>query len=205
MSTIESDVNDRPGAAGLSRRRLLVGTAAGTAAIWAAPTLTSLAPKAVAGSAGPKVFTDDFEEENVPAGSFNTYSAGQSFDGKWMVTSGSIDVIHNFYNVSNQQGQAVDMDGTSAGTIETIQSFPPTATGYTLTLDLAKNPDSGADTITVTLGGTPSTPTPLVAATTSYQTLTATFPAGSSGTLTIASDNPGNAGALLDNVVLRIT
>ncbi len=92
----------------------------------------------LAGSAGAQVVNGDFESSfPAPAGSFSTYTAGQSF-GAWTVGSGSIDLINGYWQASNGT-YSVDMDGSSVGSI--YQSILTSIGGvYSLSFAIAGNP-----------------------------------------------------------------
>jgi len=113
----------------------------------------------------------------VVNGAFNTYFAPNSASiPGWTVTSGSIDLIGNYWQSSpgNASGQSVDMDGNSPGTIEQT-GIALNAGTATVDFDLAGNPDGfpTTKTLQVDLLGLPA------------QTFTFTLPQG------VSRDNMG--------------
>ncbi|GCE14849.1 DUF642 domain-containing protein [Tengunoibacter tsumagoiensis] len=83
----------------------------------------------------------DFEVPVVPIGSFNEYSAGQTFSA-WTVAAGSVDLVDNQYWRSGHGKHSMDMDGNSAGAL--YQDLPTNIGGtYILSFELAANPECG--------------------------------------------------------------
>src|SRR6202012_4420191 len=83
---------------------------------------------------------------------FQTFNSGSSF-GPWTVTSGSVDLIGNYWQAPPTGGHSVDLDGTSPGAIS--QSFTTGPGSYTLSFYLSGNPDGSPSTkdVTVSVGG----------------------------------------------------
>lgn len=108
----------------------------------------------LAGTASAQVVNGDFESSfPAPAGSFSTYSAGQSFGG-WTVGQGSIDLINGFWQAANGT-YSIDLDGASVGSIyqNIITSIGGT---YSLSFAIAGNPAGPpvVKTLNVLWGGT---------------------------------------------------
>ena len=95
---------------------------------------------------------------NTPFGgpTFTTESAGTSF-GPWTVTSGSVDLIGDYWQAPTTGGGSVDVDGNSPGSFD--QSINTGAGKYTLTFDLSGNPDGppATKTLQVSVGGVTKT------------------------------------------------
>jgi choice-of-anchor C domain-containing protein len=85
-------------------------------------------------------FTDGgFETPAAPPGSFQEYSAGQSF-GPWTVTSGSVGLNGPGFWQAADGGQSLDLDGADTGAV--AQTFAThLLTRYRVTYSLAGNPD----------------------------------------------------------------
>jgi choice-of-anchor C domain-containing protein len=152
----------------------------------------------------------------VVSGDFNTYFAtdSSSIPG-WTVTSGSIDLIGNYWQASpgNASGQSVDMDGDSPGTIEQT-GIALNAGTATVDFDLAGNPDGFPTTKTLQvdlLGLTPQVFTFTLPQGASHENMgwvseSATFVVPSAGdyTLQFASlDQDSPYGPALDNVSMN--
>jgi choice-of-anchor C domain-containing protein len=77
--------------------------------------------------------------EEPATGSFTTIPAGDPSLTGWTVVDGSVDVVNTAFYPAFEGDQSLDLDGSSAGTIE--QSFATAAgTTYTLTFAYANNP-----------------------------------------------------------------
>src|SRR6185437_3576563 len=74
---------------------------------------------------------------------FQTLSSGASF-GPWTVTSGSIDLIGNYWQAPPTGGHSVDLDGVAPGAIS--QTFTAPAGTYELSFYLSGNPDGSPST-----------------------------------------------------------
>jgi choice-of-anchor C domain-containing protein len=99
------------------------------------------------------VVDGDFSNPTV-SGNFTTYGTGSNF-GAWQVTSGSIDLIGNYWQKPPLGGQSVDMDGLTPGAIR--QDIGDMAAGnYKLTFYLSGNPDGSptAKELKVMIGST---------------------------------------------------
>lgn len=73
--------------------------------------------------------------------------------GPWNVTSGSVDLIGNYWQAPFNVGNSVDMDGNSPGAISQSLSLNPGQ--YVLNFALSGNPDGGSPvkTLEVLIGG----------------------------------------------------
>jgi hypothetical protein len=146
------------------------------------------------------VFQDNFNGENGGSGALN-YTGFAN----WTVTGGSVDLIGNgFFDFQPGNGLYVDMNGSTGqgGTIATTTVFAPGT--YTVTFDFAGSARGPDGIVTVTLGDLTQTIT--LSSSTPFTTQTLTANVSNAGTLnlTFASGIPGgNAGGLLDNVVVR--
>ena len=93
---------------------------------------------------------DTFESENGQKGALN-YRGFKN----WDVIQGSVDLIgRGFWDHFPDHGLHVDMDGTTrqAGTLSSKRIFRLEPGSYQLEFDLAGNPFSGPNTVTVRLG-----------------------------------------------------
>jgi choice-of-anchor C domain-containing protein len=151
-------------------------------------------------------------ENGTDPGSFTTLTApdAATITG-WTVSSGTIDYIGTYWTASDGV-RSLDLSGTSPGAIS--QTFN-TVTGhnYTVTFDMAGNPDGTpiVKTMTVDAGGTPQTysfDTSTVSGTASHTNMgwtpkTFNFTAtGPTTTLTFTSTTATSYGPALDNVRL---
>jgi choice-of-anchor C domain-containing protein len=102
------------------------------------------------------LITDGNFDAPLSAGTFTTFNSGSSFGtgNPWTVTSGSVDVIGNYWQAPATGGGSVDLSGNAAGAIQ--QSFNAAAGTYSLQFYLSGNPDGSPTTkqITVSVGGT---------------------------------------------------
>lgn len=153
------------------------------------------------------IWTGSFE-----GGLGNTmYSAGQTFDGGWMVNSGTIDLLTNgppFNGVPFDGNYYIDINGDGPGRISTNVTTVP-GTSYSLGFAYTPNPNGFSPQATVLINGQPLA-TIVANYTTSFANLnwhntsyvfTATSP---STTLGFASATAGASGMLLDAVTLSI-
>jgi choice-of-anchor C domain-containing protein len=103
-------------------------------------TLTLLALAAIASSANAGAFTNGSFEDGPAAGTFVTLSAGDTSITGWTVGGTTIDYIGSYWQ-SSDGVRNVDLNGSDGlGSIE--QTFDTIAnTWYTVTFDLAGNPD----------------------------------------------------------------
>lgn len=149
----------------------------------------------------------DFELPNI-SGNFTTYNTGANIGG-WVVTSGSVDLINNYWQPASG-GQSLDTAGNINGTIQ--QTVATTAGQlYRLTFDMSGNPD-GLPTIKsllVTFGSASQTflfnTAGITKSNMKWTLMTWDVVAtGASTLLSFASaDSPTTAyGAALDNVAL---
>ena len=97
----------------------------------------------VVGSAHAASIVTDGDFSNPPGGStFSTYTAGTTSNsfGPWTVTSGSIDLIGNYWQNPSAGGGSVDLDGNNPGGIsQTLNNLNPG--NYVLTFSLSGNPE----------------------------------------------------------------
>lgn len=73
--------------------------------------------------------------------SFQTLHSGDTF-GAWKVTSGTVDLINNYWQAPPTGGFSVDLAGISAGAI--AQNLTLAAGDYELSFYLTTNPDFGS-------------------------------------------------------------
>ena len=152
----------------------------------AACAISGVASQAMASS----IIADGNFDNPLFAGSFVTVNAGSSFGAgnAWTVTSGSVDLIGDYWQSPTGVGGSVDLDGNSPGAI--AQTFSAPAGSYRLTFDLSGNPDGG-----------PSTKTVLVSAGSASQAFTYTIGANSHGSMNYTPETldftlPGAGGTL---------
>jgi choice-of-anchor C domain-containing protein len=146
----------------------------------------------------------------LSAGTFTTYSSGQTFGAGnvWSVTQGSVDEIGNYWQAPPMGGGSVDLSGNSAGAIQ--QSFNAAAGTYSLQFYLSGNPDGGLGTkqITVDVGGASQDFFYTLGGGNSktnmgYILETLTFhSAGGSNLLTFTSDTDGSFGGVIGGVAV---
>lgn len=180
---------------GISRRAAVTKIAVGTAAVWAAPAITSLSSASAAtGSAeSGLVFFDDFDEDRQGLSLTETKN--------FTVLAGNIDVIGpNFYDFYPGNGNYIDLDGTyvagGSATFATKKSFP--AGTYNLVVEMGQSPGESNNTVTIALGDASTSFKPSTAAT-SYS-----FPLVSTtgGPLSFTQPAGDNQGAILLTVKL---
>ena len=152
-----------------------------------------------------------FETPSVPAGSFATYTTGQSV-GPWTVLSGTVDLVGPGFWAAADGDQSFDLDGYSAGTISQTFATAP-GTTYTVSYALAGNPAAGpaVKTGAALIDGQNAQnfsfdTTGKSFADMGYATQGFTFLATKpSTTLTFASTTPGAYGPVLDNIQITAT
>lgn len=90
-------------------------------------------------------------ETPVTAGNFTTFNVGTM--GAWSVVSGSVDLIHNYWQPAGGL-QSVDTAGNINGTISQMINGLTIGQAYLLTFQMAGNPDGGnkLKTLQVTFG-----------------------------------------------------
>lgn len=101
------------------------------------------------------VFEDDFNAEGGGR-ALNNYRDFKN----WVVTEGEVDLLgHGYWDFYPDYGLYIDMDGTQrpketakAGTLESKQRFKLSPGTYRLSFDVAGNPLSGPNTLSVSLG-----------------------------------------------------
>lgn len=145
------------------------------------------------------VFSDNFNAEHGGVGALN-YTGFTN----WDVTSGSVDLIGNgYYDFLPGNGLYVDMNGSTGqgGTIATKTTFAPGA--YTLTFDFAGSQRGLSGIVTVSLGDVSQLITLGSSAPFTSYSFTANVATAGALNLSFASGIAGgNAGGLLDNVVV---
>ena len=145
---------------------------------------------------------DDFNQENKGSGAYN-YSAFS----KWNVAGGTVDLIGNgFWDYHPQNGLHVDLDGTTrqGGTLVSKSGFSLEPGTYRLSFDLAGNPFSGPNKVTVALGNSYREDFHLaVKAPMKKVTRDITVTSPEFAKLSFKQDGGDNEGLLLDNVALR--
>ena len=101
------------------------------------------------------VLDGNFVNTAVNPPGYTTYNSGQTFGGgAWTVTTGSVDLIDQYWLPPTPGTGSVDLDGNSPGGI--AQTFTAPAGNYVLTFDLSGNPDGAPTTksLQVSVGGT---------------------------------------------------
>lgn len=155
-----------------------------------------------------------FEDGNF-ANPYNEVYAGDATTiNGWKVESGSVDLITSYWAAS-EGDQSIDLNGLEAGAIsQTLTTVAGHA--YTVSFDLAGNPDGGPAVKTLTIAATGGVTTPYSFDTTGHSTVskesmgweqrTYGFTAtGTSTTLTFTSTTTEGAqwfGPALDNVTI---
>ncbi len=161
-------------------------------------------------SAAPLNSNGSFETGTFNPGVFTQLNALNTSIDNWNVTNGSIDYIGTYWEAS-EGTRSIDMSGGNAGTLTTAFS---TVAGqmYTVTFDLAGNPDNAPEvkTLTVNSGSGPTTYTFNTAGKSrtnmGWESQTFYFTATSnSTTLTFTSLNNSVFGPALDNVSVALT
>jgi hypothetical protein len=145
------------------------------------------------------LLSDNFNSENGGAGQLNYTNFAN-----WNVTAGSVDIIGNgFFDFYPGNGLYVDMDGSTgqAGTLTSKLTFAPGS--YHLSFDLGGSQRGVLDHVIVALGDFSQTFTrqssdPLALVTLDVTTSVA-------GSLSFSNVEPGNIGAILDNVTVTET
>lgn len=105
-----------------------------------------------------------FEEPNLSQGSgtyfgeallwYRTMATGDVLDG-WLISNGTVDLIRHEAGTSREGSQSLDLNGTSAGTIERRFATVP-GKSYRLDFDFSGNPINGGTRILfVSLNGAP--------------------------------------------------
>lgn len=159
-------------AGGISRRRVLQRGAVGAAAVWAAPSVTTLGSRALAvGSPPPTVAGQltalDLDFAQVAPVQFTTGQTLTDTSGDSVtVTAGPVAVVN-----SGTQFALTLQSPATAPAERTVQSAEFADGTYTVTVTYQL---AGGETLTVSLGGDSTTPSPLVTPTTGYTTATFT-------------------------------
>jgi hypothetical protein len=155
------------------------------------------------------ILSDNFESYSAPNGSFTTVSAGGTI-GLWKITSGSVDLLNNYYGLPCHSGtKCLDMDGSTgvAGTTSQPINFIGGLT-YTLTFFYSGSMRSQypADSMVVTLGAQSLSLSNIAASTPWTSGFLQFAPATSQiGAIQFAHSGGDNVGMLLDDVVLVST
>jgi choice-of-anchor C domain-containing protein len=185
------------------KKRIKIAVASGSiAALFIGTAASALAP-----------ITNGSFEMGTDPGSYATLSSGDSTTiPGWTVSNGSVDYIGSYWQAS-EGSRSLDLSGNAAGT---IQKTIPTVAGhdYTVTFDLAGNPDGaqGVKTLTVkTNAGASSVQnytfdtTGKSTAAMGWQSESYTFTAPSSNTvLSFVSQDNSPFGPALDNVAVSL-
>ena len=102
-------------------------------------------------SAAVNLIQDGDFNNPIPGNPFDTIGTGGSFGtgSNWHVTTGSVDVIGNYWQLTPTGGHSVDLDGNAPGGIS--QSFIAAAGTYTLSFYLSGNPDGAPSTKSMTV------------------------------------------------------
>jgi len=155
----------------------------------------------VVGLPGVDILADNFNLENEGRGQLN-----YSDFANWDVTRGSVDLIgHDFHDFFKGHGLYLDLDGTTgnAGRLESKTRFRLDSGDYQLEFDLAGNPKSGPNTVTVSLGNLYSEDFTLEA-NEEFGTIARTIRVPTTTSAKLIFDHSGgdNEGLILDNVKL---
>ena len=105
--------------------------------------ISALAIILSSGAAQAASFTNgSFETSLSNPGGFTTLNSGNTDIAGWQVVSGSVDYIGNYWAAADGS-RSIDMDGNNPGAIR--QTFDTVMNQkYTVTFDLAGNPDVGS-------------------------------------------------------------
>ncbi len=138
-----------------------------------------------------------------PAGSDNTIAAGNTI-GAFTVSSGDIDLIgaggpYDFYPTN---GKYIDLNGNNQGTITSTAS--PFNFTYGGTLSFLYGANGANRSATVSIGGT-TLGTITASQSGVFSTQSYTIASGTTGALKFTSNTSGNAGIILDSIVLNST
>lgn len=141
----------------------------------------------------------------VPANGYIVVDAGADAIDHWDVSKVSVDVVHGAYNAIN--GNSIDLIGTPGpGEISQKIHGLQADTSYTLTFDLARNPNAGSAAVTVSFLGQSQTFTAPSdnSATPESWTISSNALGGATSKLKFFSVNDGDSysGAIIDNVSL---
>lgn len=129
---------------------------------------------------------------DIPAGS----AVGTT--GKFTVTTGDIDLIADNSGFYLGNGNFIDLNGSNLGEITSISSYSFT-NGGTLMFKYGANGLNRS--AVVSIGGTPLG-TISASQSPTFSTQTYTIASGTTGALKFTSLDPGNAGIMLDSIVL---
>ena len=186
----------------ISRRRLIVGTGAGAAALWAAPAITTLGTAAGATGSSCSVFRFFMPNLSSPAASPSSAITGSVTAGDTVfVGTGNVDFTGAGTDYSGPPWTttlAMDLDGTTAGL--TILTGPNlTLKTYTVEIEGFGALASG-NSVSVEIGGTPVI-TPQSPPDGSSNPWSFTGTALASGALTLTHSGPGdNQGLFLSRL-----
>lgn len=139
----------------------------------------------------------------VPANGYIVVDAGSDAINHWDVSKVSVDVVHGAYNAID--GNSIDMIGTPGpGAISQKIHGLQADTSYTLTFDLARNPNSSSAAVTVSFLGQSQTFTAPSDNSSMMETWVISSGAlgGTTSKLKFLSVNDGDSysGAIIDNV-----
>jgi hypothetical protein len=154
----------------------------------------------MATTSGRADLVDNFNSENGGAGQLNYNSFANFTVSNSVSQGGTVDLIGNgFFDFYPGNGLYVDLDGSGNGVpglLETKQTF---ATGtYNLSFDLAGSARGVDDHVDVNFG--PFSQTYFLPSTQGYTLFTATVTLTTPSVLSFQNVEPGNIGAILDNV-----
>lgn len=138
--------------------------------------------------------------ENFGSGLADQYNVTGTVGG-FTVTGGNVDLIGNngIYNFYPGNGNYIDLNGTTSGTItSTAVSFNP-GESATLTFDYGTN--GGGTSANIFLGGV-QVGSLTAPNSTSFTPFSLNIANPTSGALSFVSTNPGGGGMILDNIQL---
>jgi len=147
------------------------------------------------------ILEDGFDSEHGGRGQLN-YSGFTN----WDLTRGTVDLIgHRFFDFFPSHGLYLDLDGSTgeAGRLESKTRFRLDSGDYQLEFDLAGNPKSGPNTVTVSLGNLYREDFTLEA-NEEFGTIARTIQVPTTTSAKLIFDHSGgdNEGLILDNVKL---
>ena len=153
------------------------------------------------------IVNGSFEDSPFSPGSFVTFGPGNGLITGWTIGGENVDYIGSYWEASDG-ARSVDLNGGGPGSLS--QTFDTVAgRAYTVTFDLAGNPDIGAELklLTVTAANDSADysfdTTGASRADMNWSNRTFAFTAtGASTTLTFSSAMPGAYGPALDNVAI---
>jgi choice-of-anchor C domain-containing protein len=161
---------------------------------------------ATASNAAVAIVNGSFEDGSIDPGVFTTLGAGSTAITGWLVGGAGVDYIGSYWQASDG-ARSIDLSALGAGSLSQILSGLTIGQTYTVSFDLAGNPDSGASTkVAVVTDGATSTSYDFLQgshtkAAMGWETHTFSFKAtGENATLTFSSAQDDAYGPALDNV-----